>query len=322
MEQRKEIVRHFVSLGFPVVKAVGVTNISKSTYYYKPNGRLKGKKPSVETVCSDQRLPNEMVVTQIEKILLQDDFIDYGYQRTCQKLKKLGFKINHKKVYRLMKENKLLYPKRKTGAPRTRNFVKYTTPEYKHPFATIEVDIKYIYIEGARRHAYLVTLLDTFTRIAIDWSIGYQMKNTMISPLINRSLENELVKPYAEKSTLKIRTDNGPQFISLQLAKTLQQLPVDQEFIQPATPQQNGHVESFHHTIKRLVTDKFIFQDLDEAKSTLCRFYNTYNNVRIMKSILYCSPMEFLKIWEEGKIGIEERKKQQIFFFRERQSLA
>jgi putative transposase len=317
MEQRKEIVRRFVSSGLAVSKAVLISGLSKSSYYYRPNGKMKGKRASTSTLLGEQLVSNDHVIATINDILM-DEFIDYGYQNIHQVLRKQGFRINHKKVYRLMKENHLLHPKR-NSISRRRTFVKFTSPPHVHPFATMEIDIKFIYIHGIRRHAYLATVFDTFTRMAIDWDIGYQMKNTSIAKLIRRVMTNEMVKPYVQKSTLRIRSDNGPQFISLQLNKVLAGLPVDHEFIRPATPQQNGHIESFHNTLQKLVLDKYELADIEEAKEILTKFYHTYNHIRIMKSILHCSPVEFLKNWETGKVAIGERDRKQ-FFFRERQS--
>lgn len=223
MEQRKEIVRQYSSRGVRLSNALLISGIPKSTYYHKPNGRPKGKRPSCKTIFRDQLIPNEEVVCKINEILM-DDFIDYGYQNIHQVLRKQGYKINHKKVYRLMKENRLLHPERHISR-RKRTFVKFTTPQLIHPFATIEIDIKFVYLWGVNRHAYLATAFDTFTRMAIDWEIGYQMTNDSIAKLISRCVTNELVKPYIKNSKLRVRSDNGPQFISLRLGKALEIFP-------------------------------------------------------------------------------------------------
>lgn len=318
MEQRKEIVRQYVSRGLSVSKAVLISGISKSTYYHRPSGQPKGKRPSNVTLLGEQVVSNDYVVARINEILGQE-FIDYGYQNVHQALRKQGFKINHKKVYRIMRDHNLLHPKRKDASIRKRIFVKFTSPRLTHPFAVIEIDIKFIYLQGVRRHAYLATAFDTFTRMAIDWELGFQMTNRSIGQLIVRSLENDLVKPHLAQAKVIIRTDNGPQFIASNLASLLHKLPIKHEFIRPGTPEQNGHIESFHATIKKLVTDRFEFADIDDARRVLFDFYKTYNHVRIMKSIMHCSPVEFLKNWERGNVAVGERNHKQ-FFFRERQS--
>lgn len=319
MEQRKEIVRQYVSRGLPVAKAVVISGISKSSYYYQPGGQPKGKRPSRGTLLGDQMVSNEQVLARINEIL-EEEFIDYGYQNVHQVLRKQGFKINHKKVYRLMKEHRLLHPQRKASI-RKRTFVTFTSPRLTHPFAVIEIDIKFIYLQGLRRHAYLATAFDTFTRMAVEWELDLQMTNRSIAQLITRCLANDVVKPHLAEAKVIIRTDNGPQFVASNLASLLQNLPIKHEFIRPGTPEQNGHIESFHGTITKLVTDRYEFADIDDARRVLYDFYKTYNRVRIMKSILHCSPVEFLKNWEGGNVAVGEKNHKQ-FFFRERQSLS
>ena len=318
MEQRKEIVRHYVSKGLSIIKAVKITKISKSSYYYKPLGTKKGKRPPGYTVKNEQQVSDDEVVARVEAILSNDDFIDYGYFRTTVALKKEGFIINHKKVYRLMKEKKLLFAPVKAGKLAERGFIKYTVPKYEHPFATLEMDIKYIYINGQRRNAYLLTLIDTFTRIALEWRLDFCMKSEQVAELLQKASENHLIAPYKGSSKLMIRTDNGSQFIAKILSEKIKDLPFRREFIHPATPQENAHIESFHNTLGKLVISKYEFEDIIEARQILTNFYHIYNHKRIMKSILYCTPVEFLNEWKKGEVQIKKINKKEIFF-RERQ---
>lgn len=318
MEQRKEIVRKYVSKGLSIFKAVRITQISKSSYYYKPLGTNKGKRPPGYTIKNEQLVLDSEVINRIEAILTADEFIDYGYHRMTAVLKKEGFRINHKKVYRLMKSRKLLFPPIKAGKLVQRGFIQYTVPKYEHPFATLEMDIKYIYIHGQRRNAYLLTLLDTFTRIALEWRLDFCMKSKQVAELLQKASKNNLIAPYQGSSKLMIRSDNGSQFIAKILAEKINDLPFKREFIHPATPQENAHIESFHNTLSKLVINKYEFENIDDARKVLSHFFEVYNNKRIMKSILYCSPVEFLKEWEKGKVQIKKINQKHIFF-RERQ---
>ena len=112
MGQRKEIVRRYVSEGLRVSDAVLVAGIKRSTYYYCSNGRPKGKRPSQDTkklngeVVSNQQMVNKI----IEKI--SPEYNDYGYQTVSKLLQREGYIINHKKVYRLMRDHDLLHPRR------------------------------------------------------------------------------------------------------------------------------------------------------------------------------------------------------------------
>lgn len=319
MEQRKELIRKYVSIGMSVTKASSIAGLCRSTYYHRPTGKKRGKKPTSFTLKHSSQVPDSEVVSRIESILSEDEFIDYGYYRTAMALKKEGYKINHKKVYRLMKERKLLFPPLKPGRLAKRGFVKYTTPLYVHPFATIEMDIKYVYIHQEKKFAFLLTLIDTFTRFAPEWILEYSVKYKQVLELLKKASNNPFIEPFTKSVKVMIRTDNGSQFITKDLADHLENLPFRMEFIHPGTPQENGHIESFHNTLNKLVISKFEFSYIDHARSVLEDFFSVYNYKRIMKAILYCTPDEFLRKWQNGEIGIKTKNRKQIFFFRETQ---
>lgn len=314
------MIRTYVSLKMPVLEACSTVGISKSTYYWKPNRKKKGKKPSVQTKMIDGTMVDNSIILEKIKETIEPDFHDYGYHLTTACLKQLGYIINKKKVYRLMKEHKLLHPKTRRAQNSEKEFIKYTVPPLEKPFTTVETDIKYIYIQGERRNAFLITFLCTFSRYASPWKLNYTMKTDQIAALIKDFIANPIVAYYLDKSKVNftIRSDNGPQFISKLLAKTFKDLGLKHEFIHPGTPQENGHIESFHSTIQRLLCNRFEFLDLDHARNIMSNFFNAYNNTRIMSSLCNYPPVKFLTLWNHGLIGIKERNKKQIFFFREK----
>ncbi len=294
--------------------------MKKSTYYYKPNGKPKGKGPSTHTIQRGIMVPNQIVVNEIID-LISPEYHDYGYQVCTELLKRKEYVINHKKVYRLMNENNLLHPPIKKSAPLNKTFIKYTVPPLESPFKTIEADIKYIYIHEENKNAFLITFLCTFCRYASVWDLQYTMKSKEIAELVFDVIHDPQVKSYIQKQKIKIliRTDNGPQFIAKALDKILQSLEIDHEFIHPGTPQQNAHIESFHSTVSNLVCNKHIFRNIEHAREIFTDFYYAYNGTRVMKSLLHYPPRIFLKLWESGIIGIKKNKNnKEIFFFREK----
>jgi len=318
MAARKEIVRRAVSQGMPVNKALVIAEIPRSSYYYKSNGKRIGKVPSTHTKWGNFLVENDMIVKEINAILGRE-FIDYGYERTASELKKRGYYINKKKVYRLMKENNLLFPKIKINSGQ-RKFVDFTVPLPTRPLEAIELDIKYIYIQGLKRHAYLITMLDVFSRTALVWELNVTMKAKDVVRLVEKLIKEWLFPMNLDPGslTVKIRTDNGSQFVAKTFKDSLQEARICNEYIRPATPQQNAHIESFHNTLSRLVCGKYYFEDVQEAQEVLERFFYTYNHHRIMKSILNMAPIEFLKAWYEGKVSCEIRNRRVIYFLREK----
>ena len=117
---------------------------------------------------------------------------------------------------------------------------------------------------------------------------------------------------------IKIRTDNGPQFISMLLRESLEEMGIEHEFIRPGTPEQNGHIESFHSLVERQVVNHYMFISLKKAREIFTKFYAVYNNERIMKVLLGMAPLEFLREWQQGKIGVSDGANRRRYFFREK----
>jgi putative transposase len=309
MEERKEIVRTYKNNGLPISQGIKLAEISRSAYYYRPKHGKSGAKPSESSYMVDGgEISNEKLVFLIKK-LLGLDFVDYGYIKVTEWLNQQGICINKKKVYRLMKENNLLFmPIKKTT---NRDFVKYTRVLPTRPLEVLEMDIKYIYVHGSGSTAYLLTIIDTFNREALAWRCKSSIRQTDVKELIDELIINHLqpADMLRENLLVTIRNDNGSQFIANMVRQLLKRNCILQEFIRPATPQQNGHIESFHSIVRRVITDKFEFEDLHHLRTVLTLFYMFYNQYRIHSSICYLSPIVFKWSWEEGYIKINEAEK-------------
>jgi hypothetical protein len=69
VDERKEIIGRFVAKGMKVEKATSIGAIPKSTYYYRSNGRKKGKVPSKFNMKNDLIVDNAILNEEIESIL-------------------------------------------------------------------------------------------------------------------------------------------------------------------------------------------------------------------------------------------------------------
>lgn len=99
----------YLNKGISTRKLLHWSKLSHSSFYYKRSGGVKGIKPTTHCVTQNGELfENKVVVNNIETVL-QQEFCCYGYRNMTGELREMGWIINHKKVYRLMKEQKLLY---------------------------------------------------------------------------------------------------------------------------------------------------------------------------------------------------------------------
>ena len=90
-----------------------------------------------------------------------------------------------------------------------------------------------------------------------------------------------------------IRTDNGPEFISNELKKWAEDNGIEQKFIQPGKPTQNGLIERLNGTLRRECLNLNWFTSLKELNEYLENWYQSYNFERPHSSLGYLTPAQF-----------------------------
>jgi len=97
-------------------KALSILDLSKHQYYYEQTGHRPGKQPSQITKKLEGQeiitVSNQEVVDKVKETQ-QDPDTDYGYRKMYTLLMIAGYFINHKKVYRLMRDARLLKERHK-----------------------------------------------------------------------------------------------------------------------------------------------------------------------------------------------------------------
>lgn len=291
------------------MKIVGIT---KHQYYYRKKSGRQGRRPSntcIKMVGNDaMEVVNKEVVNDIISIS-EDPDTDYGYRKMTFALMLLGYIINHKKVYRLMQENALL-KERYERQPRP--FVKYRRVIPQEPLQLLEMDIKFVWVEEYRRHAFILTVIDTFTRVLLGRKTAYSIKQSLVQELWEEIIENHL-QPYNclnKKIDIEVRNDNDSRFVAKNVQKFFKENSLNQVFTHPYTPQENGHIESFHAILSRML-NRYEFWSLEDLDQCLTLFYEKYNNHRIHSSSLHLPPMIFWEQCQKGnvKVTINHKKR-------------
>jgi putative transposase len=303
----------YIAQGMKRDTALCIASISKHQYYYRPVSKKKAGRPCSEyTIKDGKSVTNKNIVEEIQQVKADPD-TDYGYRRMYYHLMQMGYLINHKKIYRLMKEADLLKKKVRPGSEKS--YVKYRMVTPERPLQVLEMDIKMVWVTEHRRHAYILTILDTFTRAVLYWRVGYCMKQQQVKQAWCYVIEYYL-QPYdllKEQLHVELRNDNGPQFSSNMIQNFMKENHIDQVFTHPYTPQENGHVESFHSILKEAL-GKQPFWSLLELENRLKVFYQKYNQVRIHSSIAHLAPFTFWQCWENNLIERIEVGKKKVKF--------
>ena len=142
---------------------------------------------------------------------------------------------------------------------------------------------------GSDGWCYCFNVVDAFTR---KW-VGYSFSSSATSDVAISSIVYAVASNKPDCSSLRIRTDNGTQYKSNATRKAIKLLGIQQEFIWHHTPQQNGHVESFHKTLKKEYLWPHEFTNFSEAEMVLADAFADYNHSRIHSSLGYRTPIEF-----------------------------
>jgi len=296
---------------------LAITRLTKDQFYYIQTGVKPGRRPSDTTIWRDPdtmvqyEVDNADVVQKVVEIKLNPDMPNW-YKLITRTLQIGGYYINHKKVYRLMLEYILLEEKRKRSG---RDFVKHRRVAPHKPLEVIEMDIKYVWIYGARKYAYILTVIDTFTRYVLHWDVGYTMKSHQVKAVWEYIITKYLQPADILKNKLdvEVRNDNGKQFNSNLIIKFFKENHLNQVFTHPYTPEENGHVESFHKTLGNALK-KDQFTSLKQLENRLKKFYTCYNNDRSHGSTKGIPPAKFWALYELNKIEVIPLEKRKIKF--------
>lgn len=238
---------------------------------------------------------------------IEGDGFAYGYLKLTYWLKrKFDLIINKKKVYRLCKELGILKQQRVIKPKHPRKLAR--NREITAPNQLWEVDIKYGYVHGEDRFFFVLSYIDVFDRETVDYHIGLRCEATDAVETLKRALWKRQV---FERGQLPvIRSDNGPQFVSLAFESTCEQLEIEHERIPPRTPNMNAHIESFHRLLEDDCLSRHEFETYSQAYEAVVDFMDYYNNRRLHSSLNYLSPVEFHK--EHSVTGMMPKTKVKV----------
>lgn len=318
MGEKKQVVREYVAQGLALNACLEIMGITDNQYYGKKKlGTAKVGRPNTTHThqYTDEHtiveVEDQQVVKDIEKVL-EDEDTQYGYKRMTAAMMLLGYMIGSKKILRLMKENGLLQARRR---PSGKIRVRGRKVQANGPLEVLSMDIKQVWVEEYARSAYILTILDTFTRTALYKSVGYQMTQHQVHQAWRYVIVHYLQPADLIHRGLKveIRNDNGPQFAARLVREFLLKNGLDQVFTYPYCPQQNGHIESFHAILSEHL-ERFHFQTLSELEKNLELFYDKYNCVRLHGSIACLPPLLFWQLWEKGAIKMYQTTRNKTKF--------
>jgi len=207
----------------------------------------------------------------------------FGYRRLAILLRREGWGVNHKRVYRLYRQEHLQVRKRLRKRTASRERVPLALP--RGPNERWSMDFMTDSLATGRRFRTL-NIVDDYTReclrIEVDTSLGGQRVVRVLEELRG-----------SRGGPKVIVVDHGPEFTSQALDRWAYQRGVKLHFIAPGKPEQNAYVESFNGKFRDECLNQHWFGDLEEAREKIETWRQDYNQQRPHSALGYRTPEEF-----------------------------
>ena len=220
-----------------------------------------------------RRKPDEEVRLRKEIKDLAHRHRRFGYRRITKMLQAAGWRVNHKRVWRIWREEGLQVPKR--VQKRKRVYLhdgSYTRLVALYPNHVWSYDFVMDRLENGKPVRFL-TVIDEYTRKCLAIRVEYKLKSEQVMEVLTSLFQEEGCPDY-------IRSDNGSEFKAKELVKWLDELGVKTAFIKPGSPWQNGKNESFNGRLRDEFLNYESFSTLREVQVLTEDWRNHYNHER------------------------------------------
>ena len=254
----------------PISRQCELLGLPRSTYYYQPG---------------DMSLLNQELMRVIDEQYTRCPF--FGVEKMTAWLRRRGYRVNPKRVRRLMRLMGLeaVYPKRFLSQP-AKKYKKYPYLleglEIGRPNQVWGADITYIRM--LKGFVYLVAILDWYSRYVISWEISITLEKEFCVEALKKALE--IANPEI------FNTDQGSQFTSDEFTGCLEEQRISISMDGRGRVFDNIFVERLWRTVKYEEVYLHSYQTVKEVRSRLSEYFWFYNEERPHQALGYCTPYE------------------------------
>ncbi|MEW4354775.1 IS3 family transposase [Streptococcus pneumoniae] len=264
---------------YPIPMILACFGVARSTYY-----RWKSEPATVKTM--------DDVTEKIEILCLENGYI-YGYRTITRLLKsRYGLTVNHKKVYRIMKQNGWLCRVKTKKVPKLGKSYYVTENKLnrdfqaKQPLQRLVTDITYLYFGNCK--LYLSSIMDLYNREIVAYTISDSQDTDFVLDTLN-----QLDLP---KGTL-LHSDQGSVYTSKAYYQTCTEKGIIRSMSRKGTPADNACIEWFHSVLKSETFYLHNWRNLtkDSITDIVKNYIIFYNETRIQRKLKDLSPIEYRK---------------------------
>ena len=264
-QARREQIAFVCERGVSKRRACGLIGVARSTLAY----RLRMPVKDAPVVAAMQRLSSQ--------------YPRYGYRRIRIFLKREGHSIGTGRAGRLWRQAKLQLPRK-----RARRRIAAARPRPLPPRTANHVWAYDFVFDACANGQQLkcLTIVDEFTHECLAIDVAGSIRSTRVIEVLQRLISLHGAPAY-------LRSDSGPEFVSLAILKWLSDKHIDTALIEPGKPWQNGTNESFNGKLRDECLSLEWFRTRREAKIIIESWRVHYNAVRPHMSLNYLTPIEF-----------------------------
>ena len=249
----------------------------------------------VEIARSTKRRPSGrtediLLVAKIHE--LSERYPRFGYRKIYYRLKASGWRVSRERI-RLLRRREGLRVPRKSPKRRRPGTSTIDPHQATYPNHVWSYDFVADQTSDGKTVRFL-TVIDEYTRRGL-W---IECARHLTSVAVVRVLE-QLVELHGAPTMIK--SDNGPEFVAKKVQEWLAERSIGARFIEPGSPWQNGHNESFNAMYRDGCLNRWLFESLREAREASETWLQEYNQERPHGSLGGRSPAEFFELWEQEK---------------------
>lgn len=209
-----------------------------------------------------------------------------GYRLVHAELRRSGIRVNHKKVYRIYREEGLALRRKRRRRKIPGELRKATLTEApSRPNVGWALDFVSDSLLSGRKIR-VMPVIDVCTRENLACETDFSLPARRVTAVLTRLAAWRGLPEW-------IRLDNGPELISKELRAWADRNKVELRFIQPGKPTQNAFAESFNGRLRDECLNENVFTSLWDARMTIESFRVDYNETRPHSSLGYLTPSEY-----------------------------